>query len=558
MIAIAGGRTARGRFGRPKLGRGLVVIAALALLSSPSFPSFRPADGFVGVVHADDLAVPERLERFRASVRNGSFVERLAALGTLSEIVDPRTVEAVMWAAALFTKDRAAVASRLLKDESADIDAAESLERARRVYERQGSTGVAFERWQKERSRLEELRRGLATSIGDGRTAQERLGRLLERTQKAATIALTRVSADDFESALEFARAGWLRRSGATFDDKRRFVDALTWIRRPGVEGSLRALVDDPLEDVRVRKIALAARAERHDDGVIAQATALLEAPSWVLRAAAIEAMRVVHDPAAIEPLIAFLARKDLGRLREDARAALGSLTGESHGPFAQPWDTWWKAAKAEFEMPRRPAPVAPPGGADATASFYGISTFSTHVLFVVDVSSSMADVHGALKTGERKIDVARRELDAALGSLDDGSTFGVFLFNGDVTVLPGGVVKSDAASRAKSKAFVASVEPEGPTNVMAALDEAFALAGASVDPGNPSAPSALPIDTIFFLTDGRPSVGRTIDPEVILGAVARMRREIPVVVHAIGIGDHDPQLLRRLAESTGGRYVKR
>ena len=128
--------------------------------------------------------------------------------------------------------------------------------------------------------------------------------------------------------------------------------------------------------------------------------------------------------------------------------------------------------------------------------------------------------------------------------------------------------MKSDPVSRAKSKAFVAGVEPEGTTNVMAALDEAFALAGASADGSTMStpptlassspAPSTLAIDTIFFLTDGRASVGRTTDPEAILGTVARLRREVPVVVHSIGIGEHDPEFLRRLAESTGGRYVRR
>ena len=145
-----------------------------------------------------------------------------------------------------------------------------------------------------------------------------------------------------------------------------------------------------------------------------------------------------------------------------------------------------------------------------------------------------------------------RREFAAALGTLDDGGTFGVLLFRDDVTAMPGGVVRTDKKSRAKARAFVAGVEPSGPTNVIDALERAVELAGASGE-----APAAA-IDTIFFLTDGRPSVGALVDPSAILDVVARRRRAAPFVIHAIGVGDHDPEFLRRLAESTGGRYVQR
>ena len=167
-------------------------------------------------------------------------------------------------------------------------------------------------------------------------------------------------------------------------------------------------------------------------------------------------------------------------------------------------------------------------------------------MLFVLDVSGSMAEPDRAARGGERKIDVARRELAAALGSLDVGGTFGVLLFQEDVATAPGGVVRTDDASRAKARTFVGAVEPAGPTNVLAALEEAYRLASTGA------------IDTVFFLTDGRASAGAVQTSEGILEVVARRARTVPVVIHAIGLGDHDPELLRRLAEATGGRYVKR
>ena len=395
------------------------------------------------------------------------------------------------------------------------------------------------------------VRRSLAASIDEGRIATTRQMRLLDRTRDALTAAISRIPADQLAGALARARASWLHGS-AEFRDKRRLLDAIAWVRRPGIDELIAALVNDPIEDVRMRGAALTLRAERRGDGVLAQATALLEAPSWILEATAIEALRVLHEADAIDPLIAFLAREDIGRLREDARRALCSLTGEAFGPYREAWADWWAGARKDFEMPKKPATVAPPGGADAGATFYGISTFSRHVLFVLDVSASMAAPDLAAHRSEPKIDVARRELAAALGTLDVGGTFGVLLFHDGVIAMPGGVMRTDEASKAKARAFVGGVDPSGSTNVIDALEEALRLAGASGE-----VPAAA-IDTIFFLTDGRASAGAVIEPAAILDIVARRRRAVPFVIHAVGVGDHDPDFLKSLAESTGGRYVAR
>lgn len=502
---------------------------------------------------AGDAPGADRLEGFRQATRSGTFAERLRAFDALVDEADVRTVDAILWAGLLYGRERAALAQRLAKDEAADRETAGDLDRIEHDYEKLGSVSTAqYERYRRERARLEEARRALSASIDAARIEAGRLVRLLDRTRDALTTALSRVADDQRAVALDRARAGWLRGSGAGFEAKRRFLEAIAWVRRPGFDEAIAALVADPLEDVRIRGAALTLRAERRGDGTLEMATAMLAAPSWILQASAIEALRVLHDVTSIDPLIAYLARTDLGRLREDARRALCSLTGEAHGPYQEAWAAWWKEARREFEMPKKPAKVPPPGGADAGATFYGITTFSRHVLFAIDVSGSMAGPDVAARGGESKLDVARRELFTALDTLDDGGTFGVLLFNGRVTAMPGGVTRTDAGARSRARTFVAGVEPAGPTNVIDALEEALRLAGASGDE-----PVAA-VDTIFFLTDGRPTAGAVVDPASILERVTRLHGAAPVVIHAVGIGEHDADLLRRLAELTGGRYVTR
>jgi Mg-chelatase subunit ChlD len=66
-------------------------------------------------------------------------------------------------------------------------------------------------------------------------------------------------------------------------------------------------------------------------------------------------------------------------------------------------------------------------------------------------------------------------------------------------------------------------------------------------------------IDTIYFLTDGRATVGLTTNTEEILSYVRERNRNSGIVVHTIGLSDaHDAVLMRRLAEENGGTYVGR
>jgi hypothetical protein len=377
----------------------------------------------------------------------------------------------------------------------------------------------------------------------------------METVRRVASSILARVEPDDVEPAIRRLASAWLRAADATAEDRVRFVEAIEHTRSPAAAAALREVVLDARLDPRPRAAALDARAARRDDGTLEDAVAALGDAAFTVRASAVDALRVLHEREAIEPLIALLGRTDLGRLREDVWRALRSLTGESHGPYQEPWAAWWAESKARFEPPRRPASLASLVAPASGMTFYGITTFSDRVVFVLDTSGSMAEVSKTSgKTVARKVDVARSELFAALDTLGEGARFGVVLFDRAARRMGPSLFRADPPSRERAHAWVSSREPRGETNLGDALREAFRLA-AGLDGTLPALGGA---DTVFLLTDGRPTAGGLRSPDRLVEAVRRWNRSARLVIHCVAVGDAETELLVRLSAMTGGQFVRR
>ena len=63
-------------------------------------------------------------------------------------------------------------------------------------------------------------------------------------------------------------------------------------------------------------------------------------------------------------------------------------------------------------------------------------------------------------------------------------------------------------------------------------------------------------IDTVFFLSDGRPSVGKYVDTNLILKEVQEINKVYRITFHAIAIGQFQKDFLRTLAAQNGGEFV--
>ena len=91
-----------------------------------------------------------------------------------------------------------------------------------------------------------------------------------------------------------------------------------------------------------------------------------------------------------------------------------------------------------------------------------------------------------------------------------------------------------------------------GKTNTFGALMRALEVSGrGATDRGYEVA-----VDTIFFLSDGRPTTGELIDPDDILREVRGANRLRKVVIHTIAIGEFQKQFMKTLATENGGMFV--
>ena len=65
--------------------------------------------------------------------------------------------------------------------------------------------------------------------------------------------------------------------------------------------------------------------------------------------------------------------------------------------------------------------------------------------------------------------------------------------------------------------------------------------------------------DTVFFLTDGKPTVGDITEPETLLSWFAERNRFARMHFNVITFGSQETndRFLRRLAEENGGQFVQ-
>jgi hypothetical protein len=504
----------------------------------------------------------------RALLEKGTVTDRRDALVRAGRIPDARAFELVLDAITKEEGRRAAIAKTHTETGLA-LQAA--ITEVDRINEKNPTTPREMEAHNAQVERVETKRDG---AYGRLRALSLEAAGQLE-VFRAGTTALAHVLSglpvDVARGLTERLVSSWTS-SRSTDTDRIRLVDVLADVASEEAAGRLVRFARDTDADLALRVAALAAAvARRHPDALDACVASLADpVDRWPLLAEAIEGLRRTHRREAIEPLIAFLDRPQIGRLREDAHHALVSLTQQAHGPYARPWSDWWATAKATFALP--PAPmevheiwrkeVATRDEYGANLAFYGLPTFSERLVFVLDVSASMLDpahpdAKGA-RSEERRIDLAKKEITSALSMLEPTKTFEIVFFSHKVQRLVGLLAPATPAIVARASTVARAFEPTGGTNIHDALETAFQAAGRPTSPvsGRTSSPAA---DTVFFMTDGTPTAGKHQAPEAILAIVRHWNRTARLTIHTIAVGDRcDERFLEALARENGGRFVKR
>jgi len=354
---------------------------------------------------------------------------------------------------------------------------------------------------------------------------------------------------------------------------------------------TLRELLAD--EEPVVRTAAADSIGEIGDRISVLALIASLEDSQWQVQAAAVGALGKLRDKRSIGPLIELMQEE--GRLQDDTSRALEAITTMSFGVDPEAWKSWWARSAETFEVPEKPR-REPPRTARGIAEreregaryanrtrYYGIPTPSQRILFLLDVSYSMgADVvitaperraHNDRTSGV-KMEIAKEELIRTIEGFEGRLIFNIIVYHTEPEAWQKKLVEATPSMRRKAVAFIRRQEPrgrsrdssrssrrrtsgsveEGRTNLYDALARAFKVSGVgTVDPHYETS-----VDTIFLLSDGKPTTGRLVKSDEIVEEIARLNRLRRVVIHTINFGK-DPDgadLLERLARSSGGTFV--
>jgi len=293
---------------------------------------------------------------------------------------------------------------------------------------------------------------------------------------------------------------------------------------------------------VETRVLALDALPPTTDPAFAAAAARGLVNRAWQVRLASAQTLRRIRVKSVIEPLVVCLEKEKNLRVKRAVGDTLYRLTGENMRDFADLWRKWWDAHRNGFRMAERePEPrVRKPGETKTVASFFGVPVVEKNVIFVVDRSGSMSARAG--RDNPTRFEIAVKEILGAVGKLEDGSKVNVIFFSSGTSSWKPALTRVSKGTRNALRKTLEGTTPSGATELYDGLELALQ------DPN---------VQTIYLLSDGKPSGGQYIRTEDILGGVRRLNQVRRAVIHCIAVG-FDSDLLRRLAKEHGGEYAQR
>ena len=268
---------------------------------------------------------------------------------------------------------------------------------------------------------------------------------------------------------------------------------------------------------------------------------------SWPVRLAAAESLARARLRDVVLPMIEGLERDRNERIRQALGLSLYRITGVHLGSWPPSWRRWWERDGGSFVVPLDAPPRNPPrkkkkntGERRSVSRFYGIRIGSSRVVFLIDASGSMAieDRKGA----RSRFDVAMEELERAFRGLPNGARANVIFFSDTVWSWKPRITPLTGSMRRSIRKQVGARSPRGGTHMYDGFEAAF---------------RDKDVDTIVLLSDGQPSGGKIQWPDEIEKAILDWNALRRLTIHCVAVGYHSP-MLRRLAEASGGQYLRK
>ncbi len=175
----------------------------------------------------------------------------------------------------------------------------------------------------------------------------------------------------------------------------------------------------------------------------------------------------------------------------------------------------------------------------------------SGKAVFVIDLSGSMS-CSFKVSSGHAftRLDFVKHELAKTLSSFDESIEFNVLPYANTVISWKNGLQKATKQAVGEAVTYVNKFKADGGTNAYDALAAAYKVPG---------------VQTIYFLTDGAPSVGAKTNPTAIVDEVKKWHQANPSVkINSIAFlmgtfsADNKPlsrAFMKDLADVTGGTY---
>lgn len=288
----------------------------------------------------------------------------------------------------------------------------------------------------------------------------------------------------------------------------------------------------------------LASRSDKASGAALGKA--LSDKRPNVLRAT-MRAIRKRKAPEAVEGLFVLHERlKKMEKRRPDeylqseVEKALIEITGK-YFEHIEDWRKYWKYNKGK----KRPST----GNVKASLKsaerkkkkkprFFGSEIFSSRVLFIIDVSGSMA--------GQR-LQMMKDQLKKAIGGLSKKSRFTILAYSNALKTWNKNMQFASPANVEKAKSFVDGLKASGNTRTLYALQEGFKIKGP---------------DTIILLSDGAPTgvdnKGQIIPTDKILTDVKGTNTIKKLKIDTFGFpGDTTlEKFMKDLAKQNGGKYT--
>jgi hypothetical protein len=319
-------------------------------------------------------------------------------------------------------------------------------------------------------------------------------------------------------------------------------VAVLLASEEPQTQRELRRFLDGYVPAVNDSVAAITAAADELARQADRPALATLErmtrlacfSSTFACRRAVVQAMIQIRLPQAIGVLTELLPGVD-GEVRGDVVRHLAAVSGQQFGNQSEAWQKWWKEHKDGFQFPPPNAATAAPAAPPKAASYYGLAIEARRMVFVVDISGSMA--HGRLQA-------AKRELTTAIDGLPPEAAFNLVIFSTKVAAWQRSLRLATPSVKQAARAYVYNLRAGGDTAAYDALESAFQF-----DP-----------EAIYFLSDGDPNRGKIVAPAAIVAAVAQANRSRRISVYTIGIAPGEPgspldRFMEKLAAENFGAY---